>query len=117
MLCDSTPHAPRRLIVRVGARRAGGAEHADRRPELGERPEPVDELGLDAQHTPRIHVEPIGLLIGFEQVGRSVVVRNHRAAQNHRAPVIGVAQRRCILLNAGDGGAYRRVTRLPPGGR
>ena len=39
------------------------------------------------------------------------------AAQNHRAPVIGVAQRRCILLNTGDGGAYRRVTRLPPGVR
>jgi hypothetical protein len=58
---DQSPADRLRLVVRlvagVGARRP---EHGDRRPELGQRPEPLDELRLDPHHPPRIRVDPVG---------------------------------------------------------
>ena len=47
-------------VRRVVGRRAGRAEHGDRRAELGQRAEALDELGLDPQHPPRVGVHPVG---------------------------------------------------------
>src|SRR5690606_13460031 len=41
------------VLVGVGLA-AGGAEDADRRPELGQRPEALDELALDPHDPPRV---------------------------------------------------------------
>ena len=48
-------------------RRARGAEDGDRRPELGQRAEALDELGLDPQHPPRVGVHPVGRAARVEQ--------------------------------------------------
>ena len=96
-LGDLAAHATSRLVVRFGALCARGAENRYRRPQLGKRTEAIHEFGLDAQHTPRIHMQPIGILIRLEQVRGGVVRRNHLTAQNHRASMIGVPQRRGVL--------------------
>ena len=54
-------------VVGAGARRA---EHADRRADLGQRPEAGDELGLDAHDPPRVGVQPVGRAPAVEQALR-----------------------------------------------
>ena len=54
-------------VRRVVGRRAGRAEDRDRRAELGQRAEALDELGLDPQHAPRVGVHPVGRAAGVEQ--------------------------------------------------
>jgi hypothetical protein len=44
------------IAVGLGTR---GAEDAHRMRQIGQQPEPFDELGLDAQHTPGIGVHPV----------------------------------------------------------
>ena len=39
---------------------SGGTENTYGRPQVGERVESVHEFGLDAQHSPRIHMKPVG---------------------------------------------------------
>ena len=64
----------------VVGRRAGRAEDRDRGPELGQRAEALDELGLDPQHAPRVGVHPVGRAARVEQplVGGAAV--SHLAA-------------------------------------
>ena len=58
----------RRARTRAMSRgRARRAEDADRPAELGERAEAFDELGLDAQHAPRVGVDPVGRAARVEQ--------------------------------------------------
>ena len=73
-----------RRVVGAGARRA---EDADRRAELGERAEALDELRLDPQHAPRVGVHPVGRAARVEQplVGGGPV--DLRRARMHRRPL------------------------------
>ena len=54
-------------VRRVVGAGAGGAEDRDRRTELGERAEALDELALDPQHPPRVGVHPVAGAAGVEQ--------------------------------------------------
>ena len=76
-------------VVRVGGVGAGGPEDAHGRSDVGQRPEALDELGLDAQHPPGIGVHPFPGVQGVEQslVGRGRL--DLAAAQQHRALVLG----------------------------
>ena len=55
------------LVLGVVARGAGRAEHRHRAGQLREHPEALDELGLDAQHPPRVGVHPVGRAARVEQ--------------------------------------------------
>jgi hypothetical protein len=48
------------LVLGMVPAGAGGAEHGDRAGQFGEHAEALDELGLDAQHPPRVGVHPVG---------------------------------------------------------
>jgi len=50
---------PPALEVHAAGRGARRAEHRDRAAQLGEQAEALDELGLDAQHPPRVGVHPV----------------------------------------------------------
>ena len=87
-LSDLAADGARRLVDRVRLGRAGAAEDGHRGAELGKRAEAVDKLSLDAQHAPRIGMQPVGRLLGRQQVGVGVVLRNHRAAHDHGAAAV-----------------------------
>src|SRR4249919_1108868 len=61
-------------VHRVTASCTGGSEDTDRRAELGECPEAVNEFRLDPQHPPWIGVDPVSGAATFQQplVGRRV---------------------------------------------
>src|SRR3954451_24901493 len=82
---ESAPEAFGHRVLRVVARRACGTEDADRRTELGQRPEALDELRLDAEDPARVGVHPVGRPSAVEQplVGRRV--RYEAAPQRHGA--------------------------------
>ena len=107
--------------------RAGRAEDADRRRQLGERAEALDELGLDPQHPPGVGVHPVASGRGESSSRWSVVpgldlvaAQRHRAAVplgrrwSRRASPVGWVRRRAgrvgmIVGHAGD--ATRTVRR------
>src|SRR5690606_42065322 len=68
--------------------RTGRTEHGHRTRNLGERSEPLDELGLDAQHSPRIRMNPAGRPTGIEQpLVRGGFLRLAASAQDDWATV------------------------------
>ena len=91
------------------ALRAGGAEHRDRRTELGQRAEALDELALDPQHPPRVGVHPVGRAAGVQQplVG---------GAGLHLARGASPVRPRYLLRDLGLR-ASARVMRRPPASR
>ena len=96
-LRDLAADRARRLVERIGLGRAGTAEDGHRGPELGKRAEAIDKLGLNAQHTPRVGVQPVSRVLGRQQVGVGVVLRNHRAAHNHGAASVRLVVSRLAL--------------------
>ena len=77
----------------------------DRRAELGQRAEALDELGLDAQHPPRVGVHPVARAAGVEQplVGGAGVdlVAAHAAPGPCACPSCGPSGRRSSLPQPG----------------
>ena len=94
-----------RLVDWVGLGRAGAAEDGHRGTELGKRAKAIDEFRLDTQHTPRIGMQPVGRILGCQQVGIGVVLRNHGAAHDHGAAavrlVVGGLALDVLILNHG----------------
>ena len=83
------PEPLARGVEGVVGPRAGRAEDADRRAELGQRPEALDELRLDPQHPPRVGVHPVGRARGSPAAaGRWWSTVDLRAAQDGRAAVL-----------------------------
>ena len=77
-------------VLRDLALGARGPEDADRLPELGQRPEALDELGLDAQHPPRVGVHPVARSSRVQQplVGGGLL---HLAAPKRDRPPLALA--------------------------
>ena len=80
-------------VLGVVARGAGRAEHGDRAGHLGQRAEPLHELGLDPQHPPRVGVHPVARAAGVEQplVGRGGLVAT-LAPEHHRSALLLVGR-------------------------
>ena len=104
-------------VLGVVARGAGRAEDADGARQLGQQPEALDELGLDAQDPPRIGVHPVRRAARVEQslVGRAGA--DPAAAQGHRAALAlaGPAERVRVRGRLGrvEPAAGRRRRRRP----
>ena len=64
---EAGPHGPGPLVLLGVAVHPRRPEDADRRPELGQRAEALDELGLDPQHPPGVGVHPVGGAAGVEE--------------------------------------------------
>ena len=63
-LGDLATDRARRLVERIGLGRAGAAEDGHCRTKLGKRAKTIDKLCLNAQHAPRIGMQPVGRLLG-----------------------------------------------------
>src|SRR4051794_2614665 len=74
-------------VLRVVPTRASRPEDADRRRQLGEQPEPLDELRLDPQDPPRVGVHPVRRPAGVEEslVGRAALDRLVAAQRDRTA--------------------------------
>ena len=104
-LRDLAPDGTRRLVERIGLGRAGATEDGHRRTKLGKRAKTIDKLCLDAQHAPRISMQPVGRVLGRQQVGVGIVLGNHGAAHDHGAAavrlVVGWLALDILVLNHG----------------
>lgn len=96
-LGDFTTDRTRRLVERIGLGRAGTAEDGHRRTKLGKRAKAIDKLGLNAQHAPGVGMQPVGRVLGRQQVGVGVVLRNHGAAHDHGAAAVRLVVGRLAL--------------------
>ena len=87
-LASAPPSLAAELVLGVVALGARRAEHRDRARDLGERAEPLDELGLDPQDAPRVGVHPVARAARVQQplVGGAALVAAV-AAQHDRALV------------------------------
>ena len=74
---------PGRGVDRAVGLGPGRAEDADRRAQLGQGAEAVDELRLDPQHPPRVGVHPVGRAPAVQQ---PLVGRGAPGAGDRRAP-------------------------------
>ena len=91
-------------VLGLGLLHPGRPEHADGRAELGQRAEALDELGLDAQHPPRVGVQPVRRSARVEQPGVGGLGLDLLPAQRHRT-LVRLA--RPAVLRAGRRGAVR----------
>ena len=99
----------------------GRPEHADRAPQLGQRAEALDELRLDAQHPPRVGVDPVARPARVEQplVGGAgldlVAAQRDRSLVDLRAvAVVGARALGRAELQSHAGEAIRRRRAGPP---
>ena len=79
------PHPLCHRILGVSARGSGAAEDTDRGTHIGHGTEPLDELRLDAQHTPRVGVYPVACPAGIQQSLIGGGALRLPPAQDHRA--------------------------------
>src|SRR5699024_5160088 len=108
----------RAAVVRAVLAQPGGAEDRDGRPQLGARPEPLDELGLDAHRPPRVGVEPVRRAVLLQQALVGGAVGALRAAQRDRTLAVAVSFLRrhgssVALRGSGTGAAPRERVRGP----
>ena len=104
-LGDLATDRARRLVERIGLGRAGTAEDGHCRTKLGKRAKAIDKLCLNAQYAPGVGVQPVGRVLGRQQVGVGVVLGNHGAAHDHGAAsvrlVVGRLTLDVLILNHG----------------
>ncbi len=108
-LGDLAANGACRLVERIGLGRAGTAEDGHCRTKLGKCAKTINELCLNAQHAPGVGVQPVGRVLGRQQVGVGVVLGNHGAAHDHGAAAVRLVVGRLALdvLILNHGYSYR----------
>ena len=99
-----------RLVLPASGLGPRRTEHRDGPPQLRERTETLDELGLDAQHTPRVFVKPMVTLVRLQEPARRCGGRHILATQEHGAATVVTH----FSSSRGRGAMHHRATRLGP---
>ena len=87
-LGEKPSRTARRGIHRVIALGAGRAKAGDGGAEIGQGAKAIDKLGLDAKNAPGIHVEPLGRILGVEELLRRASLGDEVSSEDDRALMI-----------------------------